>query len=138
MAEKALLEWAHEKHFHVGHYLGAGSIAKGLRWSGFPAGDIEKYAPKVIDNLEHRGWGTLGKEEIQMDVKHTLIVSTIKINRDGMLMAEVIGDVMKKRWKRDLYFVSGWITWGIFGLMLAALILGVWKLALDVLWFQYG
>lgn len=135
-ADKALLGWAHENHFHVGHSLGKDSIAKGLRWSKFPAEDIKKYAPKVIENLEHRGWGTIRKKEISMGgIGIALFVDTIEINRDGMLMAEVIGDVMKKRWKRAGYFVSGWITWGIFVFMLAALILGVWKLVLDIPYF---
>lgn len=132
-AEKALLKWANAEHHHLGTPLLDWDIER--RLEGMP--DILAIQPDtnthvlarvVIGNLISRGWAV---EYLKERADGSFRMQGAKIAREGMLAAEVIGDVLPKQWKRVVYSVFGGLTWVIFGAALIALLFGAYNQVRD-------
>jgi len=115
--EKEFLFWAHENHFHLGTYFNTPRIIEILsRSNKFTNQQLSNHTLKMMQNTVEHGWA----EYFMTQPKY----NDIKINRLGILMAEVIFDSNSKL-KRCFYIIFSVATWIIFGLTILALVLGV-------------
>ena len=112
--EKALLKWAHNGHFHLGSYLDSSKIITVLS-EKYNRSVLSRHTGKMMENLVEHGWA----------VDHKPQSNEIKINRNGMLMAEVLNETDKKYffyyYKIIIFIVWSLLIMGVF----VALIQGI-------------
>lgn len=102
--ERRILLWAHTNHFHLGSYLNSHTIFDLLkRTKQFTDDQLNEHVVKTMENLCEHGWANHSEAKDQRD--------DVKINRDGMLVAEALADVLggKKVWYQFLIIMS-WLT----------------------------
>jgi hypothetical protein len=102
--ERQLLLWAHSNHFHLGSYLSNRFVFDTLKKTEkFSEAQLNEHVVKTMENLCEHGWS---ERPMSRDQR-----AEIKINREGMLVAEVLSDVSRgrKTWYQFLIIVS-WLT----------------------------
>lgn len=97
-AEKEILRWAATGHRHLGTGIDASFVENNIltdrgKYSNFPDD-----AMRPMENLQRRGWAEFDGE-------------SLRFLKEGLLMGEVIDDVMRgKGWRYWFFYVLAWVT----------------------------
>lgn len=103
--EKDLLLWAHLNHFHLGSYLGTQEVFEKLQgFNKYSLDELNEHIFKTMQNLEEHGWAEWWTPKGQKNA--------IKINREGMLLSEVIYEITHKNRDKifQLLIIVSWLT----------------------------
>ena len=132
LLEKDLLQWAHNSHHHLGRNLSKAHVIDRLVEVGRKRDDLIKgqLLEDMLGNLVEHGFAEWA------DKRDNRYYLDVKITSEGMLMAEMVGDVMAKKWKRGLYSFFFIFILIIIGVSILTAVLVLLKLVLDLLYFQ--
>ncbi len=99
--EKVFLEWIQINHFYLGIFLNVQRIVEILKSTKkFNDKQLDDHTFDMMQNLEEHGWAQRNPED----------KNAIKINYEGMLLAEVISETSKLE-KFVLYWIFIIIAW---------------------------
>lgn len=101
--EKVFLEWAQINHFHLGAFLDVQKIVEILKSTKkFNDKQLDDHTFNMMQNLEEHGWAQWYNPRKDKN--------EIKINHEGMLLAEVISETNQSE-KFILYWIFIILAW---------------------------
>lgn len=102
--EKVFLEWVQVNHFYLGTFLNVQRIIEILKSTKkFDDKQLHKHTFDMMQNLKEHGWA-------QYDPNNPKDENIIKVNHEGMLLAEVISETNKLE-KFILYWIFIILAW---------------------------
>lgn len=96
--EKEILRWAATEHRHLGTAIDAKFVADKILIDRTKYRNFSDDAKRSMENLRQRGWAELEGE-------------SLRFLREGLLMGEVIDDVMCGKCRKWKYACLYWLAW---------------------------
>lgn len=102
--EKDFLLWAHTDHFHLGSFLSTKNVLDRLnKLNKYNNKDLNDHVFKMMQNLKEHGWAEWWPREWENNA--------IKINKEGLLVGEVIFDISRSgRIFYESFILISWLT----------------------------